>query len=127
MANISAKINLRQLKSHVTTMKSKSGKPVEVLILPIDENFLFRGEKGLYLDLQAYELKKERTPYSKESKETHIIKQSIPKNIFDTFTDDEKNALPILGNMTVWGRQEPEPVNFELEQMPDQGGNDLPY
>lgn len=125
MANISAKINLRQFKSHVATLKNKAGKPIECLILPIDENFLFRGEKGIYLDLQAYELKERK----EGQKETHLVKQSIPKKIFDTMTDSEKDSLPILGNMTVWGRQEPDPVNYEVE-VPEQGGENgsgLPF
>ncbi len=119
MSNISAKINLRQLKSHVMILKGKSGEPVECLVLPIDANHLFKGEKGIYLDLQAYELKEKQ----EGRKETHLVKQSIPKAVFDCMTDEEKNALPILGNMTVWGRQEPEPRNFEVYQ-PEPGEAD---
>ena len=46
MSNISIKINLRQLKSAVRTMKADSGN-IECLIKPIDQNYLVRGEKGI--------------------------------------------------------------------------------
>jgi hypothetical protein len=45
MSNISIKINLRQLKSAVRTMKSASGE-IECLIIPINQNHLIKGEKG---------------------------------------------------------------------------------
>jgi hypothetical protein len=127
--NITAKINLRQLKSHVMKMKSKSGENIDCIILPIEQNHLFKGEKGIYLDLQGYELKERR----EGQKDTHLVKQNLPKEVYDSMTDEEKNALPILGNMTVWGKTEPEPRNFEVYQ-PDPGEadqheakNDLPF
>ena len=56
MSNISVKINLRQLKSAVRTMKSTSG-DVECLIIPIVAKHLVKGEKGVYIDLMGFELK----------------------------------------------------------------------
>jgi len=56
MSNISVKINLRQLKSAVRTMKSASG-DVECLIIPIVAKHLVKGEKGVYIDLMGFELK----------------------------------------------------------------------
>lgn len=126
MSNISIKLNLRQLKSHVMNMAGKSG-PVQCLIIPIDANNLFRGEKGIYIDLQAYELKERKDG----QKDTHLVKQSLPKEVFDVLTGDEKKQLPILGNLTVWGRHEPAPREFEVYQPePDQEAtepNDLPF
>lgn len=109
--NISIKINLRQLKSHVMKLKGKDGM-VECLVLPIAENSLYAGEKGIYLDLQAWEIKEKKA----DRKDTHIIKQSYPKEVFDQLSDGQKQAIPIIGNAIVWGGySEPEPNDFPVE------------
>jgi DNA-binding cell septation regulator SpoVG len=122
MSNISIKINLRQLKSAVRTMKSASG-DIECLIIPIDQNHLVKGEKGLYLDMQAYELKEKKA----DRKDTHLIKQGFTKEVFDAMTDEEKKTTPILGNLIVWGYQEPAPVNVEIADTQQGEGDDLPF
>lgn len=124
MSNISIKLNLRQLKSHVMNMNVKNGQ-VKCLVLPIAENSLFEGEKGIYIDLQAWEIK-ERKP---DRKQTHIIKQSYPKELFDKLSEEQKQAIPIIGDAILWlGFQEPEPNNFEVSQpdiKPEE--DDLPF
>jgi hypothetical protein len=125
MSNISVKINLRQLKSAIRTMKGTSG-DVECVIIPIAQNHLVKGEKGIYLDLVGFELKEKKA----DRKDTHIVKQSLPKEVFETMTDEQKKETPILGNMIVWGFQEPAPVNVELAEIsdPTEGtSDDLPF
>lgn len=122
MSNISIKINLRQLKSTVRTMKGTSG-PIECLIIPIDQNFLVKGEKGVYLDMQAYELKEKKA----DRKDTHLIKQSFPKEVFDAMSDDDKKVTPIIGNLVVWGFSEPAPVNVEISETEEGSDGDLPF
>lgn len=123
MSNISIKLNLRQLKSAVRTMKGKSG-DIRCLVIPIEENCLYEGEKGIYLDLQAYKLK-ERNP---DRKDTHLIKQSLPKNIYDVMPEEERRNLPIIGNAILWSGSEPEPQNYEVSPPDDsEQGNDLPF
>jgi hypothetical protein len=96
MQRINLKINLSNLKSVTQWQKGESG-PVECLIIPIDENYLYRGNKGLYLDLTAFEV---RNP-KEGMKDTHILKQSLPKEVYETLTDEEKKAMPIMGNAMV--------------------------
>jgi hypothetical protein len=122
MSNISIKINLRQLKSTIRTMKGASGE-IECLIIPINQNHLVKGDKGVYLDMQAYELKEKKA----DRKDTHLIKQSLPKEVFDTMTDEEKKSTPILGNLVVWGYTEPAPVNVEIEETQPGTADDLPF
>lgn len=122
MSNISIKINLRQLKSAVRTMKGASGE-IECLIIPINQNHLVKGEKGVYLDMQAYELKEKKA----DSKDTHLIKQGFPKEVFDAMTDEEKKTTPILGNLVVWGYSEPAPVNVEIAETAEGTDGDLPF
>jgi hypothetical protein len=98
MGNISLKLNLAGLKHTVQKMKGANGE-VEVLIIPIDANHLYRGEKGMYLDLQCIELKNPR----EGSKDTHLVKQSLPKDVYNAMSDEDKKAQPILGNAIAWG------------------------
>lgn len=122
MSNISIKINLRQLKSAVRTMKSASGE-IECLIIPINQNHLIKGEKGIYIDMQAYELKEKKA----DRKDTHLIKQGFPKEVFEAMTDEEKKTTPILGNLVVWGYSEPAPVNVEIAETQPGTDDDLPF
>lgn len=122
MSNISIKVNLRQLKSTVRVMKGASG-DIECLIIPIDQNYLVRGEKGIYLDMQAYELKEKKV----DRKDTHLIKQGFPKEVFDAMTEEVKKTTPILGNCAVWGYSEPTPVNVEIEETQPGESDDLPF
>lgn len=123
MGNISAKINLRQLQSTVRTMKSKSG-DIECVIIPIAANNLVKGEKGVYLDLIGFELKEKIG----DRKDTHLVKQSLPKEVIEKMSDEQKHAMPILGNMVLWGFQEPAPNNVEVGEMNSEAdGDDLPF
>jgi hypothetical protein len=115
MSNISAKVNLRQLKHKVV---EKDGK--RYIVLAVESNHLFVGEKGIYLDLQGFEIKNKQD----DSKDTHIVKQSLPKDVYSKMTDEQKKATPILGNMILWGggsHSEPDPVDDG--SLPD----DLPF
>jgi hypothetical protein len=95
MGNLAVKLNLAGLKHTVQKMTGSTGE-VEVLIIPIDANHLYRGEKGMYLDLTAFELKEVK------DKNTHLLKQSFPKEVYSKQTDEEKKAMPILGNVLTW-------------------------
>ena len=122
MSNISVKINLRQLQSAIRKMKSASG-DIECLIIPIAANHLVKGEKGVYLDMTGFELKEKKA----DRKDTHLVKQTLPKEVFETMTDEQKQKMPIMGNMIVWGFQEPAPVNTEVGEIAEGSDGDLPF
>lgn len=105
MAGISIKLNLTQLKHVQREINGKDGNKVKCLIIPIVENDLFQGEKGIYLDMQAIEIKNKVG----DSKDTHLVKQSFDKDKYAAMSDEQKQALPILGNAIYWGRREAEP------------------
>ena len=110
MGNISIKINLKQLKHVEREMTGKDGvTKIKVLIIPMDENMIYQGEKGAYLNLTAIEIK-DRSKFSADQKDTHLVKQDIPKAKYDLMSDEQRMALPILGNAILWGRQESAPV-----------------
>ena len=122
MSNISVKINLRQLKSAIRTMKGATGE-IECVVIPIAANHLVKGEKGVYLDMTGFELKEKKA----DRKDTHLVKQTLPKDVFETMTDEEKQKTPIIGNMIVWGYQEPAPVNVEVGDITEGTDGDLPF
>jgi hypothetical protein len=121
MSNISIKLNLAGLKHTRKVLKGQSG-DIDCLIIPINENKLYMGEKGLYLDLTAIEIK-DLSKQNANQKDTHLIKQSFTKEFYETLSDDEKRAYPILGNAILWSQNSneqklAEPINEE---------DDLPF
>ena len=121
MSRILGKLNLGQLKGQVKVMQGQSGM-IECLVLPIIQNNLFKGEKGIYLDLIAFEIENKKG----DSKDTHLVKQSLPKEVFEKMTDEQKKAMPIIGNLRVWDStySEAEPqTNME----PQAESDDLPF
>jgi hypothetical protein len=116
--NISTKINLAGLKHSVRTIKGKSG-DLECLVIPIIANNLFKGEKGVYLDLTGFEIKNKVN----DSKDTHLVKQSLPKEIYEKQTEEEKKAVPILGGHILWagGSMGDSTLNTQAEN------DDLPF
>lgn len=121
---ITIKLNLKQLKHSITKMQSQSG-VVDCLIIPIGLNHLFQGDKGIYLDMVAFEVKEK-----KESKDTHLLKQSFSKEEREAMTDDQIKAIPILGNMRIWDAVENNaidltPVNDPVAEFEEP--SDLPF
>ena len=116
---VTGKLNLMQLKAAIRRMDGQNG-PVNCVVIPIEANHLFQGDKGIYLDLIAFESKTKNDAI----KDTHLVKQSLPKEILDAMTEDEKRSQPILGNLRVWGEwTDPEPassmeVSDEIEKLP---------
>jgi len=120
MSNINGKLNLMQLKAVRMNMKGKTGMQ-EYIVIPIAANNLFVGEKGIYLDLIAFEKK----THQENNKDTHIVKQSLSKEALQAMSDEEKQAMPILGSLRVWGEfVEPEPTS-EMDIKTDT--DDLPF
>jgi len=107
MGNISIKINLAGLKYSRKLLKGQSGE-IDCLIIPIHENRLFKGDKGLYLDLTCIEIK-DRSKQSADQKDTHLVKQSFDKAFYSALTEEQKRELPILGNAIVWASHYNEP------------------
>ena len=75
-------------------LSGKNGQLKKCLVIPIEENYLFEGEKGIYADFIAWEMRER-----KENGATHLIKQSLPKDARDRMSEEEKRALPIFGDL----------------------------
>lgn len=120
MSRISGKLNLLQLHAVRKMITGKLG-AVECLVIPIERNKLFVGEKGIYLDLIAFEIEKPR----EGSKDTHLVKQSFSKEIRESMPEEELKSMPIIGNFQVWdGQSESEPKSSNVLQKEE---DDLPF
>ena len=120
MSRISSKLNLLQLYAVRKMITGKMG-AVECVVIPIEKNRLCVGEKGIYLDLIAFEIEKPK----EGSKDTHLIKQSFSKEVREEIGEDELKKLPILGNHQVWdGQVESEPKSSVVLQNEE---DDLPF
>lgn len=76
------------------TLTGKDGKQKKCLVIPIEENHLYEGEKGIYADFIAWEMRER-----KENGATHLVKQSFPKEVREAMSEEEKRALPIFGDL----------------------------
>jgi len=122
MSRISGKINLLNLNGVVKMIKGQVG-DVECLVIPIAKNKLFKGEKGIYLDLIAFEI--DPAKRNAESKDTHLVKQSFGKEEREKMTEEQLKELPILGSLKVWSEmQEADPVSSPVTLSAD---SDLPF
>lgn len=91
---IVGKINLAQLK-HVFQEKKGTSGIIKCIVIPIKENHLFEGKDGnIYLDLVAFELKDQKD-------NSHLVKQSLPKEIREKMSKEDLEKQPILGNLNV--------------------------
>ena len=98
MSNISIKVDLSKLPG--ATIMPVGKNQTECIVIPIELASLYKGTKGLYLDLTAIEL----TSPKPDSKDTHLVKQALSKEKFAAMTEEQKKAVPILGNATDWGK-----------------------
>ena len=114
MENYNIKIDIKKLKE-VSYVKIK-GRPC--VLIPTDVNpELFVGQKGIYLNLAAFAL---RNP--SQFGDTHLVKSSPDKAAVDAMSEDERKAIPILGNMRPMKATQMEAVAINDSEVDD----DLP-
>ena len=100
MGNFQGKLDFLKMKNAcVISVKGKTGEKKGVFV-PIEDNGLFvttdenNKAKGAYFNFAVFENK-----YVGKYGDTHMIKQSIDKDTRSKMSDEEKRAIPILGNM----------------------------
>ena len=96
MANYSIKIDLLKLKgAFIRNIQGKS-ETKRCLIIPIgDCDGVFLGEKGCYLNMTAIAMQEPKY------KDTHCIKMNIPQEQREAMTEEERNAISIIGGLHV--------------------------
>lgn len=89
---------LKYVNSSVLNIKGRS-ETKRCLVVPIEDNHLFESvnedgsPKAVYLDLNAFALREPKY------EQTHIVKQSLPKDVRESMTKEQLDAMPILGGM----------------------------
>lgn len=98
MSNFGIKIDLSKLSgASVVELTGRSGVPTKCVVIPVEANHIFVGQKGVYLDLCAFEMK------NPKYEATHTLKQSLPKAVRDAMTDEQRNSMPIVGDLKPLG------------------------
>lgn len=120
MGNISTKINLAALKNATILKMDKT--QLDCIIIPIEQNHLYKSDKGaVYLDLVGFELNNPK----QDQKDTHLVKQSLPKDVLSKLSDEEKKAMPILGNHINWDKSSN--THQEVSAVTAASEDDLPF
>jgi len=126
------KINLAALSSHKIAKFAVKGskETIECIVIPIEKNHLYKSEKGnVYLDIVAFKLKEPMRDEDSAVQQTHLVKQSLSKEIRAAMSDDDKRNQPIIGNLNIFeggSYQEKEAVPDESISVPADG-SDLPF
>lgn len=89
MKNFGIKLNLALLKNIKFTKLDKQ----KCIIIPLKDNYIFEGVKGVYLSLVARELQ------NPQYEQTHMVTLNIPEDIYKTLSEEERKHTPILGNV----------------------------
>lgn len=99
--NYFIKLNLLKIKNAAVMSITGKSATKKCLVIPIEDAHLFPGEKGVYVDLSAWE---KRDP---KGQDTHLIRQSLPREIYEAMTEEEKSTMPIVGSIRPISAKEP--------------------
>lgn len=119
--NFGLRINLQKLNSAaVLNIKGKT-QTKRCLVIPIDDNdCMFLGMKGCYIEITAVE-----SPNNQYGA-THMLKPNIPEEVYKAMSDEERQAIPILGNMKPLKPKEQQVTgSMNMEDVANQ--DDLPF
>ena len=125
-----AKINLASLNHKIADFGQKGSKEtIKCIVIPIKKNHLFMSDKGnVYMDLVLF---KRKEPQKNEEtgavEQTHLIKQSLPKEVREKMSEKEKMEQPIIGNALIWDGKYEEQEAVEDDSIETSGDDDLPF
>ena len=97
--NFSGKLNLLRFRNACIVSVTGRTATKKGVFIPIEDNNLFVSAdenlrpKGAYIDFIAWENNPPK--YG----DTHSLRQSVPKEARERMTEEERNAIPYLGNM----------------------------
>ena len=121
--NYGIRIDLQKL--HNAFLRNFTGKSAtkRCICIPIDDNpEIYLGEKGCYLNVTANET--EKSQYA----DTHYVKGNIPREVYDKLTEEQRKAIPILGNMKpIQPKQQAVHGNTDMNAPEGQPDPDLPF
>ena len=118
----SLKVRLTQLTG--AFVKDLTGRTAtkKCIIIPVDDNpCMYVGEKDVYLNITAF------ATDSQQYGDTHMLKPNLPKDIYQAMTQEQRDALPILGNMRPLIKGQAITQTVSSEQSESEPQEDLPF
>lgn len=121
--NYGIRIDLQKLNN--AFLRNFTGKTAtkRCICIPVDDNpEMYLGEKGTYLNLTAIET------VNSQYGDTHYVKGNIPREVYDKLSEDQRKAIPILGNMKpIQPRQQAVSGTTDMNAPEGQQDDDLPF
>jgi len=115
--NYAIKVNVAKIPNAFKATIKGTTKSVECICIPVEN--LYQGEKGVYLNLYATELREPKY------KETHFVKVSVDDDVYKAMTKEQQDAIPIIGGITPILKKEV--VHEPAPQMQVENSADLPF
>lgn len=123
MSYYSIRVNLLKLTNACrVTIPGRTGKKRGVFIPVEDNKEMWDGEKGVYLNLTAVELK-----HPGEYGDSHLLKGNKPEEEYRAMGEEERKALPILGQMRPLERKTVEQPSPQVQVERTEADDDLPF
>lgn len=119
MANYSIRADLLKVPgAFVTNIKGRETTK-KCLCIPLDGGMVYPGEKGVYLNLTAIEMREPKFS------DTHCIKIDLDKQYREMLTEEQQKNMPILGGLHEIARKQTVDPFADAPTM--QGDADLPF
>lgn len=102
-------------------LNDRNGNKIDCLAIPIELNHLsVSNSNDVYLNLIAWESDKLKDG------QTHLLKQSLPKEVNEKMSEEDKKALPILGSIKPLEKKEKPLEVYSVAAPEPVPANDLP-
>lgn len=132
MENFQAKLNLLKFNKAFTMPIKGRNSVKQCVCIPIEDNYLFVSAdehlkaKAIYADLNVNPYENGKSQYG----DTHYLRLSVPKDIRDKMTEDEKKLIPYIGNMKPSQIQQSQSAELPINgayAIPEEQLTDLPF
>lgn len=98
MSDYKGNMNLLKLPGACFINAKSGNRTTRGLFVPIDGNVaLYEGSKGLYLKFTVKEYKDGPEGHFGN---THNIRVSVDRSVYDSMSDEQRRALPFIGEMS---------------------------
>lgn len=117
-------IHINLLKLRNAFMRNFTGKTTtkRCIVIPVDDNpEMFLGEKGCYINFTAFEVT------NSQYGDSHLVKGDLPKEKREKMTQEERDAMPILGNMRPIARSSMPVTGYATMTDTEGQDDDLPF
>lgn len=132
MENFQQKLNLLKFNKAFTMPVRGKNSVKQCVCIPIEDNYLFVSAddnlkaKAVYADINVNQYENGKSQFG----DTHYLRLAVPKEIREKMTDDERKAVPYLGNMKPSQMQQAQSAELPINRaysIPEEDLEDLPF